>query len=104
MDWLLLILAGLFEVAWALGLKESHGFTRLIPSLFTLVSLLLSVVLLGLATKTLPLGTAYAVWVGIGVLGTSLVGMILYSEPATLLRLLSLIAILAGVVGLKLSN
>lgn len=104
MDWLLLTLAGLFEVAWALGLKESHGFTRLVPSLFTLVSLFLSVVFLGLAIKTLPLGTAYAVWVGIGVLGTSLAGMVLYAEPVTVLRLLSLIAILAGVVGLKLSH
>lgn len=103
MNWTILCLAGLFEVAWAIGLKYSDGFTRPWPSIITLLSMGLSVGLLGLAVKTLPLGTAYAVWVGIGAVGTAATGIVLFNEPAGAARLLSLLLIGLGIVGLKLS-
>ena len=104
MSWLLLVLAGLFEVAWAIGLKYTEGFTRLWPSVATLAAMAVSVVLLGIAMKTLPVGTSYAVWVGVGAVGTAILGMVLFGEPATLARIGSLGLIVAGIVGLKLSS
>jgi quaternary ammonium compound-resistance protein SugE len=104
MAWLLLIVAGLFEVGWAIGLKYTAGFTRLWPSVFTLAAMVLSVVLLGIAMKSLPVGTAYAVWVGVGAVGTAILGMVLFGEPASAGRLLSLGLIVAGIVGLKLAG
>ena len=104
MNWMLLTLAGLFEVAWAVGLKASDGLTRPLPALLTVLAMILSVVLLGIAMRGLPMGTAYAVWVGIGAIGTALLGMWLFSEPATMARLCSLGLILAGIVGLKLAT
>lgn len=102
MAWIYLLAAGLLEVAWAVGLKYTHGFTRLMPSIFTLVSMAGSVGLLGLALRHLPLGTAYAVWTGIGTVGTALMGMLLLGEPAGALRLLCIALIVAGIFGLKL--
>lgn len=99
--WIVLFVAGLFEVGWALGLRYAEGFTRLWPSVFTLFSMAASVLLLGLSLKTLPLGAAYAVWTGIGAIGTAAFGIILFAEPATALRLASMALILAGIVGLK---
>ena len=104
MAWLLLIIAGLLEVGWAIGLKYTEGFTRVWPSLFTLGTMVLSVVLLGVAMKSLPVGTSYAVWVGVGAVGTAILGMVLFGEPATAGRLASLGLIVAGIVGLKLAN
>ena len=104
MNWFLLLLAGLFEIGWAIGLKYSAGFTRLWPSVFTVAALLLSMSLLGLAMRTLPLGTAYAVWVGVGAVGTALLGIVLFAEPANAGRLLSLALIVVGIVGLKLAT
>jgi quaternary ammonium compound-resistance protein SugE len=102
MAWLVLLVAGLLEVGWAIGLKYTEGFTRLVPSVLTLVSMVGSVVLLGLALKTLPIGTAYAVWTGIGAVGTALLGIALFGEPATAARLACIGLIVAGIVGLKL--
>ena len=102
MAWFILLVTGLFEIAWAIGLKYTEGFTRLVPSAVTLVSMTLSVVLLGLALKTLPVGTAYAVWTGIGTVGTALLGIYLFGEPATALRLTCIGLIVAGIFGLKL--
>lgn len=104
MAWFLLFLAGLFEVAWAIGLKYTEGFTRPIPSALTLAAMVASVVLLGISMKSLPVGTAYAVWVGVGAVGTALLGIVLFAEPATVGRLLSLGLIVAGIVGLKLAT
>ncbi|MCK6426003.1 MAG: quaternary ammonium compound efflux SMR transporter SugE [Burkholderiaceae bacterium] len=104
MAWLLLIVAGLLEVGWAIGLKYTEGFTRLWPSVFTLAAMVLSVVLLGVAMKSLPVGTSYAVWVGVGAVGTALLGMLLFGEPASAGRLISLGLIVAGIVGLKLAS
>ncbi len=102
MAWLILIAAGLFEVGWAVGLKYTEGFTRLWPTLWTVGAMALSLGLLGLALRSLPLGTAYAVWTGVGTLGTAMLGIWLFGEPAGLLRLLCIGLILAGIVGLKL--
>jgi quaternary ammonium compound-resistance protein SugE len=102
MAWFLLFVAGLLEVGWAIGLKYTEGFTRLWPSVATVTAMGLSVLLLGIAMKTLPVGTAYAVWVGVGAVGTALLGMVLFGEPATVGRLVSLMLIVAGIVGLKL--
>jgi quaternary ammonium compound-resistance protein SugE len=102
MNWVYLVIAGLLEVAWAVGLKYTAGFTRLMPSLWTLAAMLGSVGLLGLALRALPLGTAYAIWTGIGTVGTAVFGMIMLGEPAGALRLLSIGLIVAGIVGLKL--
>lgn len=104
MNWLVLVLAGLFEIGWAVGLKYSEGFTRLWPSVGTIVAMLISLGLLGIAMKSLPLGTAYAVWVGVGAVGTAILGIILFGESADALRLLSLGLILAGIIGLKLAT
>jgi quaternary ammonium compound-resistance protein SugE len=102
MAWFWLLLAGLFEVAWAVGLKESEGWTRLRPSLFTLVTMALSFFFLSLALRALPIGTAYAVWTGIGAIGTALYGIAFFGEPRDLARVLCLLLILAGIGGLKL--
>lgn len=103
MAWVLLMVAGLLEVGWAIGLKYTQGFTRPWPSVFTLAAMVLSVVLLGVAMKSLPVGTSYAVWVGVGAVGTAILGMLLFGEPATAGRLVSLGLIVAGIVGLKLA-
>jgi quaternary ammonium compound-resistance protein SugE len=102
MTWFILFVAGLLEVAWAVGLKYTAGFTRLGPSVFTIVSMAGSVFLLGLAMRQLPLGTAYAVWTGIGTVGTAVAGMIMLGEPAGALRLGCIALIVAGILGLKL--
>jgi quaternary ammonium compound-resistance protein SugE len=104
MAWLLLVLAGLCEIGWAIGLKYTEGFTRPWPSVGTLVAMVLSVVLLGIAMKSLPVGTAYAVWVGVGAVGTAALGIVLFGEPATAGRLVSLGLIVAGIVGLKIAS
>jgi len=102
MAWIILFVAGLFEVGWAIGLKYTEGFTRLVPSVWTVASMVISLVLLGLALKSLPVGTAYAVWTGIGTVGTAALGLVLFNEPATALRLACIGLILAGIIGLKL--
>ena len=102
MSWVILFFAGVLEIAWAVGLKYTVGFTRLWPSVFTLATMAGSVGLLGLALRQLPLGTAYAVWTGIGTVGTAVAGMIMLGEPAGALRMLSIGLIVAGIVGLKI--
>ena len=102
MAWIYLFLAGLFEIGWAVGLKYSHGFTKLWPSAFTIGTMAISILLLGLALRSLPLGTAYAIWTGIGTIGTAILGIILFSEPAEALRLACIGLIAAGIIGLKL--
>jgi quaternary ammonium compound-resistance protein SugE len=102
MAWLVLVLAGLFEVGWAVGLKFTEGFTRVWPTLATVASMVVSLGLLGLALRTLPLGTAYAVWTGVGTVGTALLGIMLFDEPAGAIRLACIALIVAGIVGLKL--
>ncbi len=104
MNWFILFVAGLMEVGWAIGLKYTAGFTKLWPSVWTLIAMVLSVVLLGFAMKSLPVGTAYAVWVGIGAIGTAVLGIVLFQEPSNAMRLLSLVLIFIGIVGLKLSS
>lgn len=102
MAWFILVVAGLFEIGWAVGLKYTDGFTRLGPTVATVASMALSLALLGLALRTLPLGTAYAVWTGIGTIGTAALGMALFGEPADAMRLACIGLIVAGIVGLKL--
>jgi len=104
MNWIILILAGLFEVVWAVGLKYTEGFTRLWPSVATLAAMLVSFALLSHAMKSLPMGTAYAVWVGIGAVGAGIVGIMFLNEPANAGRIISLALIVAGVIGLKLAS
>jgi len=104
MAWAILIVAGLFEIAWAIGLKYTEGFTRPWPSVFTGTSMVVSVVLLGIAMKSLPVGTSYAVWVGVGAVGTAILGIVLFGESANAGRLLSLGLIVAGIIGLKLAT
>lgn len=104
MSWFLLFIAGLFEVGWAIGLKYTDGFTRPLPTLLTVVSMVISMVLLGLALKHLPVGTGYAVWTGIGTVGTALLGIFLLNEPATAARLACIALIVGGIVGLKLAT
>jgi len=104
MNWMILVLAGLFEVVWAVGLKYTDGFTRLWPSMGTLAAMLVSFVLLSTAMKSLPMGTAYAVWVGIGAVGAGIVGILALGEPANAGRVISLALIVIGVVGLKLAS
>ncbi|MGY4370039.1 quaternary ammonium compound-resistance protein SugE [Bradyrhizobium sp. LB1.3] len=101
MAWSILFVAGLLEIAWAIGLKYTEGFTKLVPSVLTLGAMGGSIILLGLALKSLPIGTAYAVWTGIGAVGTATLGIILFGEPATAFRLASIGLIVAGIVGLK---
>ena len=104
MAWLYLFVAGLFEVGWAVGLKYSDGFTRLVPSVLTAIAMVASVVLLGLAARSLPIGTAYAVWVGIGAFGTAVLGLVLFGEPQDFWRLFFLGLLVVAVIGLKLSH
>ena len=104
MAWIYLMVAGIFEVVWAVSLKSTHGFTRLGPSLFTLAAMGVSFYLLALSTKTLPIGTAYAVWTGIGAVGAATIGMLFLHEPVNALRILFLLLIVAGIVGLKLTS
>jgi quaternary ammonium compound-resistance protein SugE len=103
MAWVYLFLAGLLEIAWAIGLKYTDGFTRVVPTVLTLVSMAASVGLLGLALAHLPVGTAYAVWTGIGSVGTAVLGIVLFAEPATAVRLACIGLIVAGIIGLKLA-
>jgi quaternary ammonium compound-resistance protein SugE len=103
MAWIYLLLAGLFEIVWAIGLKYTDGFGRLWPSVGTLAAMAVSIVLLAMAVKTLPIGTAYAIWTGIGAVGAVALGIVLFGDPATLPRLLCVALILIGIVGLKLT-
>ena len=103
MAWFLLCVAGVFETAWAIGLKYSDGFSKLVPSVLTVGAMVASIILLSLALKTLPVGTAYAVWTGIGAAGTAVLGMYLFAEPVTMLRLGSIGLVIAGIAGLKLT-
>ena len=104
MAWGLLFIAGLFEIGWAIGLKYTEGFSRLWPTVWTLASMAVSVWLLGVAVRTLPVGTAYAVWTGVGAVGTVLLGIVLFDEPTTVGRLLCVCLIIVGIVGLKLTG
>lgn len=104
MTWFILVLAGLFEVGWAVGLKYTDGFTRLWPSVATFIAMTLSVVLLAIVVRTLPLGTAYAVWTGIGTVGTVIVGILLFGEPSSAFRIACIGLIVLGIVGLKLGR
>ncbi|MHA6493997.1 quaternary ammonium compound efflux SMR transporter SugE [Pseudomonas borbori] len=104
MSWIILFFAGLFEVGWAVGLKYTDGFTRPLPTLLTVGAMAVSLGLLGLAMKELPLGTAYAIWTGIGAVGTVIAGIILFGESASLIRLASVALIVCGLLGLKLSH
>lgn len=101
MAWAYLFIAGLFEIGWAIGLKYTDGYTRLVPTVFTIAAMVASVVTLGWALKEIPIGTGYAVWTGIGSVGTAILGIILFGEPATALRLMCIGLIVAGIVGLK---
>ena len=103
MAWVILVIAGLFEVGWAIGLKYTEGFTRLWPTVGTVLAMILSLWLLGIAMKSLPVGTAYSVWVGVGAVGTVALGIVLLDEPANAARLASVALIIAGIVGLKLA-
>ncbi|HKA43747.1 MAG TPA: quaternary ammonium compound efflux SMR transporter SugE [Burkholderiales bacterium] len=102
MAWVWLTLAGLLEVVWAIGIKYTAGFTRILPSAITIAAMVGSVYLLGLAVRTIPIGTGYAVWTGIGAVGVAILGMVLFDEPKTLLRIGSILLIVAGIAGLKL--
>ena len=104
MDWIILVLAGLFEVGWAIGLKYTEGFTRLWPFVWTVMAMLVSLWLLGIAMKSLPIGTAYSVWVGVGAAGTVILGIALFNEPVNAFRLISVGLIIAGIVGLRLAT
>ncbi|MCT7528625.1 MULTISPECIES: quaternary ammonium compound efflux SMR transporter SugE [Aliarcobacter] len=104
MSWTILFLAGIFEIFWAVGLKYSDGFTKLFPTIFTIVTMIISFYLLSLALKALPIGTAYAVWVGIGTVGTVIAGIMLFGESMTLIRVMSILFILIGIVGLKFTT
>jgi quaternary ammonium compound-resistance protein SugE len=101
MNWIILIIAGLFETAWAVGMKYSNGFTKLYPSLFVIVTMTISVYLLSVSLKTLPVGSAYAVWTGIGAVGTAILGIILFGESKELVRILCIFLIIAGTIGLR---
>ncbi len=104
MAWVVLFVAGLMEVGWAIGLKYTEGFSKPIPSILTLIAMTISVVLLAIALKTLPVGTGYAVWTGIGAVGTAILGIVLFGDPATTARLACIGLIVAGIVGLKLAT
>lgn len=103
MAWIILFIAGILEIGWAIGLKYTDGFTKPVPTALTAACMIASVVLLGIAVRTLPLGTAYAVWTGIGTVGTVILGIVLFAEPATAIRLACIAMIIAGIAGLKLS-
>ena len=102
MEWIILFIAGLFEISWAIGLNYSHGFTLIVPSVLTVILMIASFYFLALAVKSLPLGTAYAVWTGIGTIGTVVFGIILFKEPLTAMRLFCIALIVCGITGLKL--
>ncbi len=104
MNWIILIIAGLFEISWAVGLQYTHGFTRLWPSVATIAAIALSMFLLAVALRSLPVGTAYAVWVGVGVVGTAIAGVFLYAEPVNAAKIIGVILITAGIVSLKLGS
>lgn len=104
MAWLILVVAGLFEVGWAIGLKYTDGFTRLWPTVWTVLAMSVSLWLLGIAMQSLPVGTAYSTWVGVGAVGTVVLGILLFGEPVNLARLLSVSLIIAGIVGLRLAT
>lgn len=104
MAWVILVVAGLFEIGWAIGLKYTEGFTRLWPTIGTVLAMVISLWLLGIAMKSLPMGTAYSVWVGVGAVGTVILGIVLLGEPANAGRLISVALIIAGIVGLKLAT
>lgn len=102
MHWMFLLIAGLFEISWAIGLKFTHGFTQVIPSILTVIGMIASFYFLALALKHLPLGTAYAIWTGIGTIGTVILGIILFKEPVSAMRLVCIAFIISGIMGLKL--
>jgi len=104
MAWVILVIAGLFETGWAIGLKYSEGFSRLWPTLWTVLAMIVSLWLLGIAMKSLPVGTAYSIWVGVGAIGTVILGIVLLGEPANTGRLISITFIVAGIIGLKLTS
>lgn len=104
MNWLFLVLAGLLEVGWAVGLKYSEGLTRPLPSVLTVVAMVVGFYLLSLSMREIPLGTAYGIWVGIGAVGAAIAGMVLFEEPVSTLRIASIVLVVAGIVGLKLSS
>jgi quaternary ammonium compound-resistance protein SugE len=104
MAWVILVVAGLFEIGWAIGLKYTEGFTRPWPVIWTVLAMIISLGLLGIAMKSLPVGTAYSVWVGVGAVGTVILGIVLLGEPANAARLISVALILAGIIGLKLAT
>jgi quaternary ammonium compound-resistance protein SugE len=104
MPWIILVLAGLFEVGWAIGLKYTDGFSKLWPTVGTVAAMAISLGLLGIAMKSLPVGTAYAIWVGVGAVGTVILGIVLFNEPVNALRMISVGLIIAGLVGLKLAS
>jgi len=101
MSWIILFIAGLFEVAWAIGLKYTEGFSKLLPSVFTIVSIIISMGLLGYSLKSIPVGTAYAVWTGIGAVGTAILGIVLFGESKDLMRIICIFLIVTGIIGLK---
>lgn len=103
MAWIILVIAGLFEIGWAIGLKYTESFTRLWPTIGTVLAMIISLWLLGIAMKSIPVGTAYSVWVGVGAIGTVILGIVLLGEPVNLARIISLILIITGIIGLKLS-
>lgn len=103
-SWILVVVSGLLEAGWAIGLKSTDGFTRPLPTVLTLAGMVASFVMLSIAARDLPIGTAYAVWVGIGAVGAAVLGVVLYREPVTALRVASLLLLIAGIVGLKLSH
>jgi len=100
--WLILVAAGIFEIGWAIGLKYTEGFSKLTPTVLTVAAMIISMGLLGYATKTLPIGTAYAVWTGVGAVGTAILGIVLFGESASAMRIACLLLIVAGIAGLKL--
>jgi quaternary ammonium compound-resistance protein SugE len=104
MNWAILVVAGIFEVGWAIGLKYTQGLTRLWPSVWTVLAMIINLGLLGIAMKALPVGTAYSVWVGLGSIGSVVLGIVLFGERASPARMISVVLILAGIVGLKLST
>lgn len=102
--WIILFVAGILEIGWAIGLKYTHGFSRLVPSILTVACMVVSMVMLAMAVKHLPVGTGYAVWTGIGAVGTAVLGIVLFNEPATAMRLASIALIVTGILGLKLAG
>jgi len=102
MTWILLFIAGIFEIGWAVGLKYTEGLTKLYPSIFTIAAMLLSFYFLAAAVKTIPIGTGYAVWTGIGAVGTTILGILLFDEPKNIMRILCIFLIIIGIIGLKI--